>query len=110
MSVQFRAGSSDEVVIPLTDEDGAAITDLSGWTASAQLMFAPGEVVLHEWSTTDGDLRLESSSAVLEPPDEAVSLAWPFRFAWFDLRLVDPDGKPFRPHRGGFEVVPGYTT
>jgi hypothetical protein len=108
--IEFRAGSSDEIVIPLTGDGGAAIVDFTGWTAKAQLMFAPGAAVLSEWDTADGTIRLEDSSAVLEAPPEATSLAWTFRFAWFDLRTVDPDDKPSRPYRGGFEVVPAFTT
>lgn len=108
--IQFRAGSSDEITIPLTDGDGGAISDWSGWSAKAQLMLESGGEVLHEWDTADASIVLSGGGAVLKPPAESVSLAWTFRYAWLDLRTVDPDSKPSRPYQGGFEVIPAYTT
>lgn len=108
--VQFVAGSSDDIVIPLTDGDGADITDFTGWSAKVQLRYAPDHAtVLHEWSSADGEITFADSAAVLAAPPVATSLAWPFRYVWFDLRVTDNTNAPSRPYRGPLEVIPAYT-
>jgi hypothetical protein len=110
-AVTFAAGSADDIVIPLTDGNGAAITSFSGWTGKAQVRFFPDllAAVLYEWNTTNGTLVLGDSAATLKAPLPATSLAWTWRYAWLDLRLVDSASKPSVPYRGPILINPAYT-
>lgn len=113
-TVTVYAGSAEDVVIPLLDDDGAPIGDLSGWSGRCQVKYrpVPTDPALAEWSTAAGTLILAGSAARLKV-DAAMataSLGWTWRLAWFDLALTAPPGQgslPQRPIRGVFRVIPG---
>lgn len=109
--VEYPAGSGADIVIPLSDEDGDPISSFGGWTGAVQLRLGPGLPVLYEWSTAENTLTLADSEATLKAPDVAVSLAWDFHVAWFDLALTDGAGKPARPlpQRGALVVTHAIT-
>ena len=112
--VYFYAGSAEDVIIPLFEDDGDPVADFSGWTGRCQVKYSPDSAVLAEWSTAANSMILGNSAARLKV-DAAMataSLAWDWRLAWFDLALVSPPGQgslPQRPVRGVIRVVPGIT-
>jgi hypothetical protein len=112
-TIEFVAGSADDVVIPLFDANGAPI-DIAGWSARLEVRYAPGHPTLLAYWATDypaAALRLENSAAVLVVNRDLAeaSLAWPWRLAQYDLALRAPNGRPARPHRGIARVIPGIT-
>lgn len=112
-TIEFVAGSADDIVIPLFDANGATI-DIAGWTGRLEIRYAPKHPqLLAHWDTDDAAvlMRLESSSAVLvvNAALAEASLAWTWRLAQYDLALRAPNGRPARPHRGIARVIPGIT-
>ena len=112
-TIEFVAGSADDIVIPLFDATGETI-DIAGWTGRLEIRYAPGHPQLLAHWATDYEaalMRLESSAAVLVVDEglAAVSLAWAWRLAQYDLALRAPNGRPARPHRGIARVIPGIT-
>jgi hypothetical protein len=114
--VDFYAGSAEDIVIALTDDVGAPVGDLSGWTGKAQAKHRaiPTDPPLVEWSTAAGSLVLANSAARLKVSASmaAASLGWEWRLAWLDLALVTPSGQgslPQRPFRTAIRLIPGVT-
>lgn len=113
--IEVHAGSSEDIVVTLTDRDGNDIPDFTGWRAVAQVRYAPSaaSAVLYEWDSEDGTIELISgadSHALLKMPSPEVSLAWPFRLAYMDMPLRDGNGDPAGlPVRAILRVVPGVT-
>lgn len=113
--IELYAGSAEDVLIPLADDDASPIPDLSGWTGRLQVRYsAEDSDVLAEWSTSDGSMTLGSSTArlVVDAARAAAALGWTWRTARWDLVLTAPAGqgsRPNRPIRGLFRVVQGIT-
>jgi hypothetical protein len=115
--VEFVQGSAEDVIIELTDADGAAIPSLDGWTAKVQVRHAPtaSAPVLVEWSTGGANNIIlgDSSARLVVDADLAdASLGWTWRLGVWDLAMVAPAGlgsRPNRPHRGIIRVVPATT-
>ena len=115
--VEFIQGSAEDVIIELTDANGAPIADLSGWTAKVQVRHAPSSssAVLVEWSSGGAnDIVLADSSVRLVVDAELAdaSLDWTWRLGVWDLAMVAPAGlgsRPNRPQRGIIRVVPATT-
>lgn len=112
--VEFVAGSAEDVVVPLRDDDDAPV-DLAGWAGRCEVRYASGHpLLLASWSSTEGSLRFEGSNAVLvvDAALAAASLLWTWRLAMFDLALrapSDQDSRPGRPLRGVMRVIPPIT-
>lgn len=115
VEVELIAGSAEDIVIPLTDDNDAIIPDLAGWTGTCQVRYAPGHAtVLAQWSTLDGSLVLAGSAArlVISAARAEQALSWTWRLAQFDLVLTAPpaqDSLPNRPIRGVIRLVQGIT-
>lgn len=109
--VDVSAGSSADIVIPLTDDEGGPISSLAGWKARAHLRVDPVGPLIYEWSTEaeTPTLVLEDSSAKLKMPGIQVTDTWAIRLAWFDLELTDPEDVPSRPIRTALRVTPAIT-
>ena len=110
-SIEFVAGSADDIVIPLFDATGAGV-DVAGWAGRLEIRYASGHpLLLAAWATADATMRLENSSAVLvvDAALAGASLLWEWRLAWYDLALRAPNGRPARPHRGIARVIPPIT-
>lgn len=115
VEITVHAGSSEGIVVTLSDRDGADIADFTGWRGLAQARYAAlaTSPVLYEWDSADGNMTFVAgadSHAVLHMPAPAVSLAWTWRLAQFDLSLRDGNGDPAGlPVRGIIRVTPGVT-
>jgi hypothetical protein len=115
--VEFIQGSAEDIIIELTDAEGAPIADLSGWTAKVQVRHAPtaSSPVLVEWSTGGANgITLDDSAVrlVVDADLADASLAWTWRLGVWDLAMVAPAGlgsRPNRPQRGIMRVVPATT-
>lgn len=74
---------------PITDQSGEPV-DLTGYTARAQVRdTARSATVLHEWSTTAGNVALTDSTVTLLVRD---SLDWTWDHGRYDLRVTDTQG------------------
>lgn len=110
-SIEFVAGSADDIVIPLFDANGTPV-DVAGWAGRLEIRYASGHpLLLAAWATVDNTMRLENSAAVLvlNTARAEASLLWEWRLAWYDLALRAPNGRPARPHRGIARVIPPIT-
>lgn len=95
-------GTDYERSIPILGLDDGA--DLVGWTTSGQIRNSYASVsVLHTL-----DLTLVGTSVVLRIP-AAVSSAWGWRLARYDLEVEAPDGKVTRLVEGSVVVRPEIT-
>ena len=69
----------------------------AGWTAKAQIRATPAGDVLHEWSTANGTIAIDSVNGtltlVLTPGD---STPWEWRKAVYDIEVTSPDGATTR--------------
>lgn len=111
------AGSAEDTLIPLFDDDGDKLLSLDGWTGLLQVRYErdPAAELLTQWSTDDATMVLAESSArlVMTAAKTAESLAWTWRAGWFDLKLTSPAQQgslPNRPIRGLMRVQPGIST
>jgi hypothetical protein len=101
---------------PVLNDEGAPMS-LVGWSARAQVRPMLGGGVLHEWSTEDGSIVLQSaaegpggvvipSSLTLKVDD---SESWTWRHGRFDIHLTDPNGRTQVLARGSVVVDRGVT-
>jgi len=87
--LRINQGESLRLAIPVLDDNGSGVT-VTGMTARAQIRsWDSSDTVLHEWSTTAGNLSLAGSQVILTV-DPATSSAWTFRTGAWDLELVNP--------------------
>lgn len=101
---------------PLTNPDGAAIADWTGWTALAQVRDTPSETspVLWSWQTdpdTDafaGTAEFGAGGVTLAHLG-ADSLPWTWRLGVWDLRVTNSAGKIALADRGRVMVIPVVT-
>lgn len=113
--IELYAGSAEDVLIPLADDEASPIDDLSGWTGRLQVRYSPDHPdVLAEWSTAAGSMVLADSRArlVVDAARAGAAMGWTWRLARWDLVLTAPAGqgsRPNRPIRGLFRVVQGIT-
>jgi hypothetical protein len=116
-TVEFIQGSAEDIIIPLFDDAGNPIPALDGWAAKVQVRHAPfpESPVLVEWvSGGPNDIVLADSTArlIVDADLAEASLAWSWRLAVWDLRMIAPVGlgsRPNRPQRGIIRVVPAVT-
>ncbi len=115
IEIEIQAGSAQSIYVSLSDRNGDPISSFVGWRARADVRYAPREdsPVLWVWDTEDESIQLvpgDESHALLKMPPPAVSLAWTWRLAWFDITTVDGNGDPAGlPVRGVIRVTPGVT-
>ena len=107
-----QAGDTSTIGFPIVDSTGAAI-DVTGWTAHAQLRFAPNAALLYEWHTsptgTQGQLTTSSSGVALAL-DGPTTAAWAWkRDSHFDLLIYEPSGTPHVVAAGRVRVIPAIT-
>lgn len=83
-----------------------------GWTARAQARATPrSSVVLHDWSTAQGNLGIDQSNGALAMTvDAAESSAWDWSSAYYDVEISSPDGDlTYRIAQGRLYVSPEVT-
>ncbi|POH63640.1 MULTISPECIES: hypothetical protein [Cryobacterium] len=93
---------------PLQEEGGTAF-DLDGWDARAQAratVMATG--VLHSWTSAEGNIVLDGLGVLLTV-DPAVSSAWAWQSAVYDIEIFHTDGTVIRITQGGIKVSPEVT-
>lgn len=101
-------GTSWEVRWPLQDASGTA-SDLTGWTPRAQARTSLTDLtLLHEWTVAAGNISIVGSSISMRL-SPAVSSAWLWRTAVFDVELVHTDGRVARIGRGELIIDPEVT-
>lgn len=87
----------------ITDPGTGTPRDLSEWTARGQIRADHSDAeTLHEW--TDGDITCDADGYVTVTVGPAVSSAWAWRDAVYDVELVDPAGLVARIAQGAVRV------
>lgn len=103
----IQQGDDRPLVWNLSDADNQPITDLTGYTARAQVRARADSIdVLHEWSTVAGNAVLAESSLVLKVDD---SESWTWRRGVYDVQITDPSGASEIVDRGAVVVTPVVT-
>ena len=96
------------IAFPITNTGSGDPQELADWTAKAQVRgSATSEIVLHEWSTTDGTIVLADGTATLQPPEDTDT--WTWGVGRYDLVLTNPSGTPYRVAEGVVVVDTGIT-
>lgn len=107
--LRIPQGVTWECVIPVLKADGTLLTNLTGYTARAQVRGHFGDPAsLHEWSTAAGNLELADGFVTLGVAP-STSSSWPWRFGRWDLEVTDPDGAVTRIMQGAVFVNPEVT-
>ncbi len=89
--LEFRTNTTLRESFLVEDDDGNAV-DLTGYTALAQLVTAPGEAPYLEMSTADGTITLGADGSVELTVDVDVMFALDEFSGEWDLLLKSPDG------------------
>lgn len=110
-NLHINQGETWQLTIPALPDTGAPPGNpLPSHTGRAQIRADPAAaVVLHEWSTTGGNLTITDDSVILTLP-AATSSAWTWRRGVWDLELTDPgNGGTTRLAHGWVYVTPEIT-
>jgi hypothetical protein len=76
---------------------------LDGWTVRALVRPAlDSDVVLHEFSTTEGNARTENGYVLIESTVD--SETWPWDAGIYDVHATDPDGNVLHVAEGPIKV------
>jgi hypothetical protein len=95
----IEQGTTSQYAWPVLDDDGDPVT-LTGYTATAQVRRSVDSAdVLHEWSTTDDTILLQSNNVILVTPP-ATSLDWTWTKGVYDILITAPDGAVSRVGHG----------
>ena len=109
VTLEIAQGATFQFDFYFTDKDGA-IVDLTGYTGRCQFRESiEAADVLYD-STTSGDITITGAAGkvtLLIPV--AVTTAWTWRSAVYDLELVASDGKVTRLVKGRVKVDPEVT-
>lgn len=115
--INIPQGTDPVIEIPnVRDANGALVTNWTGFSVKGQIRERPeSPTVLHEW-TSEGatpNVTFSGSTVVLALPN-AVSSAWTWTHARYDVELTDPSGKKARiappENSGGHVIVSRETT
>lgn len=107
-NLHIDQGETWELTIPLVPR-GDLEADFTGYTAAGQIRSDPAStVVLHEWSSVNGNITLLQQAVVLNIP-AAVSSGWAWRRGVWDLELTAPGGGTIRLAEGWVYVRPDTT-
>jgi hypothetical protein len=97
------AGEPVDFTIPVEDDGGAAVSNLSGWTAAAQVRGDPdGPQLAALTAAITG-----TNAQVTATP--AATATWSFTSARWDLILTAPDATPHVLCQGWVRVYPTIT-
>lgn len=109
VKLSIPQGTTYVATFNYTDKTGVAIP-LTGYTARCQFRGAIDDVTPLYNSETLGDITITplTGSVVLKIP-AAVTTAWTWRSAVYDLELVASDGSVTRLVRGSVRVSPEIT-
>jgi hypothetical protein len=89
-SLRIQQGETWTRRFPVVSDDPESDT-IIGLVARAQVRDRDGtSLLLHEWSTTAGNLTVDATGVTLTVP-AAVSSAWTWRRGVWALELSDPD-------------------
>jgi hypothetical protein len=106
--LSYRKGTSASFAWPIT-EAGAPV-NLTGWTVRAQIREYKGSPnVLYEFTTANGGVTTTNGQVALQLTP-AISAAWTFREAVYDVLLIDPAGKTMLVSEGLFTLRAGVTS
>jgi len=94
----INQGATWAVTFPVIDDNQQPLI-VTGWTAMAQVRPKPDEPVLYEWSAANSNIVVSGSSVTLQVA-AAVSSAWAWTDAHYDLELIDLGGKVYRLAQG----------
>lgn len=109
-SLEIRQGMTDRYRWPISDPATGTPLDISGWSARGQVRKWPGaDTVLHEWSTTAGNLTLGVDGYLTITVSPAESSAWDWSEGRYDIELTKPDGDVIRVAAGPVMVSPEIT-
>lgn len=104
----IEQGVTSQYAWPVLDDNGDPIT-LTGYTAKAQVRRSfDSPTVLHEWSTTNSTIVLQSNKVILVT-SPATSLAWTWKTGVYDILITAPDGTVSRVGEGICVVSPSVT-
>lgn len=81
------------------------LVDLTGWTAKAQLRSA-NDALIYEFPVSIPD---PSNSAVYLTAASAITEGWAIGIMYFDIELVDPDGRKTSSATYSLEVTKDIT-
>lgn len=89
---------------PVTDDQGNAV-DLTGYTVKAQVKANVYEdnPILHEWSTSRGNVLIQNSTVILTVSPED-SRAWGWSDGLYDVTMTSPTGDVTRLAQGHVSV------
>jgi hypothetical protein len=94
--IVIKQGTDPIIEIPnVRDANGALITNWTGFSVKGQIRERPeSPTVLHEWTSQGAspNVTFSGSDVVLDLP-KAVSSAFTWTHARYDVELTDPSGK-----------------
>jgi hypothetical protein len=95
---------------PVINPTTGAALNISAWSARAQVRkWAGADEVLHEWSTTAGNLTVGADGYLTITVTPAESTAWTWSEGRYDIELTDPTGEVVRIAAGPVMVSPEIT-
>lgn len=104
VDLTVHAGEPVDFTIPVLDDaTGLAVATLSGWTAAAQIRATPDGPVLHAFTPAIEGVGVRVTATA------AVTAAWSFTTARWDVLLTAPDATPHVLCAGWVRVYPTTT-
>lgn len=88
-------GETFNIDVDVLDKTDAPVT-VTGWTVKAQVRRSENEPVLHEWSTANGNVAVNTTSVTLKVIGSATSL-WEWTDAQISIEVYEP-GPANTPH------------
>ncbi len=105
--IPLKQGVSTDIIFPVFGATGQ-LENVDGWTAHAQVRVSPGDPVLHEWSSTAGNVTVAGTAVTLHVAG-STSLGWEWRYGEYDLYVTDPAGNGSCLAEGPVQVEPAIT-
>lgn len=100
----IKGADAFSIYLPVLDADNNAVT-VDGWTAKAQVRRSDADPLLHEWSTTNGNLTL-SGTQVRLIVDPVVTADWTFTDAQVSVVVYEPvTNSPHTIARGAIHAL-----